>query len=221
MKKEQFLESLLSKGEKLDNFNGYLDNMNFAFSYAYIKVDPVKEENTGEYLFFKNSDLVTYKRVHAYVLNNEEGTFLYLFKNSAPGRIKYVSNGDDTDLFSHRLIEDLVYSINKCEKNNIGYKGKHLNFFKLYLKGKGSKYDIYDDREYILNNIRKNPEGDTVCWHIYPKSNEDTITLNILEHVSPINKFLVNSELRNEMEENVHFVPIEKNNKDWKKYIPS
>ena len=44
MKKEQFLESLLSKGEKLDNFNGYLDNMNFAFSYAYIKVDPVKEE---------------------------------------------------------------------------------------------------------------------------------------------------------------------------------
>jgi hypothetical protein len=23
------------------------------------------------------------------------------------------------------------------------------------------------------------------------------------------------------MEENVHFVPIEKNNKDWKKYIPS
>ena len=218
MKKEAFLESLLSSAERIDSYSGYSNNMDFAFAFAVLKVNIADDDVTKEYELFKKSNVLTYKRVHAYIVNKGSENFLYLFKNSVPGRIKYTSEGGDSDLCSQRLKDNLVYTVSKSDRM---YPSNEHNFFRVYrivLTGKADANDISEDREYILKNIRKNSNGIPVCWHVYPYVREGRVVLDILEHNNPNNDRIVYSEGR-ELNENVHYLPVEKDGKNWKKYI--
>ncbi len=218
MKKEQFLENLLSKAEKIDSRDNYLGNMDFAFAYAYLRVPEISEDKTGEYLLFKNSNVLTYKRIHAFISKNENGTFMYLFKNSVPGRIRYSSTGNDSDLFSQRLLKDLLNTVKMYEDKSVNEKGP-AKLIRIKLPRSYYNDDIQEDREYVLNNIRRDKYGEIVCWHIYPKVENDKIILDILEHSAPGKNMILDVENNNEINEDVHFIPVQKDKKAWKDYM--
>lgn len=218
MKKEAILESLLKKAEKIDSYNGYTNNMDFMFSFAVLKINPSSNEVDPEYKLYKNSNVLTYKRVHAYVINKDGEDFLYLFKNSVPGRINYVSKGNDSDLFSNRLKDNLVYTIDLYDKKRINTEDNFFRYYKIILRSNPEVSDIDEKREYVLENIRKNRDGQTVCWHLYPALEQGKMVLHILEHNNPNNLRLGNIA-ENDATEDLHYLPIEKNSKNWKKYI--
>lgn len=218
MKKEAILESLLKKAEKIDSYNGYTNNMDFMFSFAVLKINPSSNEVDPEYKLYKNSNVLTYKRVHAYVINKDGEDFLYLFKNSVPGRINYVSKGNDSDLFSNRLKDNLVYTIDLYDKKRINTEDNFFRYYKIILRSNPEVSDIDEKREYVLENIRKNRDGQTVCWHLYPAFEQGKMVLHILEHNNPNNLRLGNIA-ENDATEDLHYLPIEKDSKNWKKYI--
>lgn len=218
MKKEEILESLLTNAEKIDSYNGYTNNMDFVFSFAVLKINPSDNEIDSEYKLYKNSNIMIYKRLHAYILNNDGEDFLYLFKNSVPGRIEHTSNVDDSDLFSNKLKDNLIYSVESYDKKRINAEDNFFRFYKLILRDSPESRDIDEKREYILENIRKNGNGQTVCWHIYPSLENGNKILNILEHNNPNNLRL--AELaENDTNKNVYYLPIEKNDKNWQNKI--
>ncbi len=218
MKKEKILESLLINAEKIDSYNSYTGDMSFVFSFAVLKINPSDNEIDSEYKLYKNSNIMIYKRLHAYILNNDGEDFLYLFKNSVPGRIEHTSNVDDSDLFSNKLKDNLIYSVESYDKKRINAEDNFFRFYKLILRDSPESRDIDEKREYILENIRKNGNGQTVCWHIYPSLENGNKILNILEHNNPNNLRL--AELaENDTNKNVYYLPIEKNDKNWQNKI--
>ncbi len=220
MGKEQFLESLLSSGESLDKYANYTKMMNFACSYSLLKVREIDEDDIGEYFVFKNLDVLTYKRVHACLLKKGEDSLMYLFKNSVPFGIKYMSEGNDRDLLSNKLVNELLATAKSFDDKAATNVKAPFKYFRIRFDSSRYKDDIYGDREYILDNIRKNANGEVVCWHIYPDVNGNTVILDILEHPSVLTKEIFNPDNRNEIEEDKHFVPLEKDKDNWKNYIP-
>lgn len=218
MKKEKILESLLTNAEKIDYYQGYTDNMDFAFSFAVLKVDPPSNEFDQEYKLYKNSNVLIYKRLHAYIVNKDGEDFLYLFKNSVPGRVDYTSKVDDSDLFSNRLKEGLIYTIDLYDKKKINVEDTFFKYYKIILRDSPEVSDIDEKREYILENIRKNRDGQTVCWHVYPSFENGKKILNILEHNNPNDLRLANI-VENDISEDIHYIPVEKDSKNWNKYI--
>ena len=218
MKKEEILESLLTNAEKIDSYNGYTNDMDFAFSFAVLKVNPSGNELDPEYKLYKNSNVLTYKRLHAYVVDRDGEELLYLFKNSVPGRVSYVSKADDSDFFSNHLKENLISTIDLYDKKKINAEDNFFRYYKIILRDSPEVSDIDEKREYVLENIRKNSNGQTVCWHVYPSFENGKKILNILEHNNPNNLRLANIS-GNDINEDVHYLPIEKDRKNWKKYI--
>ncbi len=218
MKKEAFLESLLNNAEKIDSYNGYTDDMNFLFSFAVLKVNAPISEIKAEYELYKNSNVLTYKRIHAYLVNKDGEDILYLFKNSVPGRINFSSKGNDSELFSQRLKTDLAYTIDLVDKKRISPEDTFFRYYKVALRDSPEVTDIDENREYIFENIRKNRDGQTVCWHIYPTFEKGKTVLYILEHNNPNNLKIIGLA-ENEINEDVHYLPVEKDKKNWKKYI--
>lgn len=214
MKKELLLETLLTHGERLDTYTSYADNTAFVSTYAKLKVPSVDEELLGEYTLFNDSNAAVYNRMHAYLLDNNGETLLFVFKNTFPYKIKYRSEGNDIDLLSRKLINGLLLSAKAVEEK---YKPeRNTNFFRLRVYDAYSKDDIQQDREYILNNIRKNRNGQTVCWHMYPERVTGGFIFNILEHEAPSNKLIMQVESSSGSNEDVHFVPVEKDKELWK-----
>ncbi len=218
MKKDAILESLLNNAEKIDSYDGYTNDMNFAFSFAVLKVNAPTSKVNPEYKLYKNSDLLTYKRVHAYVVDENGEDILYLFKNSTPGRVNYISKGNDSELLSQRLKTNLIYTIDLLDKKRLNPDQNFFRYYKISLVDNQEVTDLDEKREYILENIRKNRDGQVVCWHIYPSFEKGKTFLNILEHNNPNDLRIVNVA-ENEAYENVHYVPVEKDIKNWKKYI--
>ncbi len=218
MEKEKLLESLLTGAEKIDSYNGYTADEEFAFSFAVLKINPSGNELDPEYKLYKNSELLTYKRLHAYIVNKDGEDFLYLFKNSVPLRVNYTSEVNDSDFFSNRLKENLLYLIDLSDKKRINTEDNFFRYYKVMLADNPENSDIDEKREYVLEDIRKNRDGQTVCWHIYPSFENGKKILNILEHNNPSNPRLA-SISENEINENTHYVPVEKDNENWKDYI--
>ena len=218
MKKEEILESLLTNAEKIDYYNGYTNNMDFVFSFAVLKINPQGDKFDSEYKLYKNSDVLTYKRLHAYIVNKDGENFLYLFKNSVPGRINYVSKANDGDLFSNHLKKNLVYTIGLYDQRKVNADNNFFRFYKLILGDSPVASDIDERREYIIENIRKNSDGQTVCWHVYPSLENGKKILNILEHNNPNNLRLADIT-EEDINEDVHYLPVEKDRTNWKKYI--
>jgi len=220
MKKDQVLEALLNNAEMIDSHNSYTDDMNFVFSSAVLKINASTSDVDPEYKLYKNSDLLSYKRVHAYVVNKDGEDLLYLFKNSIPGRVTYASNGNDSDLLSQRLKTNLIYSIDFVDKKRLDPEDNFFRYYKVVLRDNLEITDIDQKREYILENIRKNRDGQVVCWHIYPMFEKDKTILYILEHSNPNNLRIVDLA-ENDANEDVHYLPVEKDMENWKKYVKS
>ena len=218
MKKEEILESLLTNAEKIDSYNGYSDNMNFMFSFAVLKINPSSDELDPEYNLYKDSNTLTYKRLHAYIVNKDGENFLYMFKNSVPGRTNYVSKENDNDLFSNNLKDSLIYTIDLYDKKKINPEDNFFRCYKIILRDSQEVSDIDEKREYILENIRKNSNGQTVCWHIYPSFENGKKILNILEHNNPNDPRLANIT-ENDTDKDIHYLPIEKDSENWQNYI--
>ncbi|MCL4397152.1 hypothetical protein M1494_02285 [Candidatus Parvarchaeota archaeon] len=218
MKKEAILESLLANAEKIDSYNGYTNDMDFAFSFAVLKINTPANEVNPEYELYKNSNVLTYKRMHFKTAKEDGEDILYLFKNSTPDRVKYVSKGNDSELLSQRLKTNLVYSIDLLDKKRVDPEDNFFKYYKIALIDSPEVTDIDEKREYILENIRKNRDGQTVCWHIYPAFEKGKTFLYILEHNNP-NDLRIADLAENDANEDVHYLPVEKDRENWKKYI--
>lgn len=220
MEKVDFLESLLKNAEEIDSHSGYTDDANFVFSFAALKINPPDDEVYSEYELYKNSNFVTYKRIHAYIEDNNSEKILYLFKNSVPDRVKFISNGGDRDLLSERLKTNLIYTIDLYDKAHSYSEENFFRYHRILLNDKTNSDDIDINREYIIENVRVNRDKKTVCWHIYPFSREGRMLLYILEHSNPKNKKVVNFAEDN-INANTHYLPVEMGKADWNKYIKS
>lgn len=218
MKKEETLNSLLTNAEKIDSYEGCTFNHNFVYSFAVLKINTFTEEVDPEYEIYKNSDISRYKRVHAYIVDKDGEDLLYIFKNSTPERVKYVSQGDDSDLFSERLKRNLIYTIGLGETKKPKSEDGFFNYYKISLNDSKDVGDIDERREYVLENIRKNKDNQTVCWHIYPYFENGKMILNILEHNNP-NELRLANIVENDLEKGIHYLPLDKDEKNWKNDI--
>ena len=132
--------------------------------------------------------------------------------------MNYISKGNDSELLSQRLKTNLIYTIDLLDKKRLNPDQNFFRYYKISLVDNQEVTDLDEKREYILENIRKNRDGQVVCWHIYPSFEKGKTFLNILEHNNPNDLRIVNVA-ENEAYENVHYVPVEKDMKNWKKYI--
>ncbi len=217
-KKEIVLESLLKDAEKIEAHQNYFYDSGFECSSALLKINLRDNEAESEYTVFKDSNLAILRREHAYIINKNGEDFLYLFKNSVPDRVVYPSKGNDRDLFSDSLMRSLVDTLNLNEKNNPKNKENFFECYKVTLIDTENKWDLDVTREYIIENARKNKDGYNVCWHIYPSYENKQIVLNILEHNNPKNERL--AEIADNGDgEDIHYLPVEKDRNNWKRYI--
>ena len=218
MKSDKILESLINGAEVVGSSIGYSPATDLDFLYSVLKVNPSGKEDIDEIILYNDSDYTTYRKVHAYILEKGNDTLLYLFKNSVPSRIKYLSEGKDVDLFSQRLRTFLVASVKSMESNNSTINPLTSKVYRLLLPKGVFLDELYEDREYIVKNARKNKDGKSVCWHIYPQNDARGIILNMIEHVNPTTKMIINSQTA-EWNEDTHYVPVEKDMDTWQNYI--
>jgi len=116
------------------------------------------------------------------------------------------------------LKESLIYTIDLYDKKKINVEDTFFKYYKIILRDSPEVSDIDEKREYILENIRKNRDGQTVCWHVYPSFENGKKILNILEHNNPNDLRLANI-VENDISEDIHYIPVEKDSKNWNKYI--
>ena len=218
MKKEAILDSLLNNAEKIDSHVSYVENIDFMLSFAVLKINPPGYRVDPEYELYKNSNVVTFKRTHAYILNEGGKDMLYLFKNSVPDKSIYISDGEDYNLFSENFKDKLIYTVGLFDRKKADPTSSFFKCYKIILNDSLNAKDLDEKREYIIKNIRTNVDGQTVCWHIYPAIENENKVLNILEHNNPNNLKLAKLA-ENEETGDTHYIPVEKDRKNWKKYI--